>query len=214
MEHKNSEIVETKKAPYKPEYRVGDIPDDVLKAKNVRISVDLTLWEKLYLPEIIRGLTITSRHFFQNLIGFVIPPAGKKRRIDTIYYPEEKPVIPPAFRGRPSLVTWPDGREKCVACGLCESICPAQCIYIIGGERRGDERYPVIYNLDLSLCIFCGFCEEVCPKEAIVMSDIYEDLATYDRESMLYTKEQLMMSEKELSTRLDYVRRIYDKCNY
>ncbi|MEE9591856.1 MAG: NADH-quinone oxidoreductase subunit I [Thermodesulfobacteriota bacterium] len=199
---------------YNQKYRIGNIPADVLKAKQIRKEINLTLWEWIYIPEILRGLLITSRHFFSNLIGFVIKPSGKKRAIPTIYYPEEKPVIPPAYRGRPVLVEAEDGSEKCVACGLCERVCPAYAIFIIGGERENGERYPVTYNLDMSLCIFCGFCEEVCPVEAIVMSSEYENLATYDRENLLYNKEKLLVPERDLETRLNYIRRIYSKCNY
>ncbi|MDA8140991.1 MAG: NADH-quinone oxidoreductase subunit I [Desulfobacteraceae bacterium] len=193
---------------------VGNLPADKLKPKKVRKSIDLSLWERLYIFEVLRGLAITSRHFFGNLVGFVVPPNGKKRKIPTIYYPEEKAVMPPAYRGRPVLVANPDGTERCVACGLCEKICPAFAISIIGDERANGDRYPSSYTLDLSRCIYCGYCEEVCPKEAIVMSDEYEGLCASRRRDMLYTKEQLLRPAAQLQKRIDYVRRIYAKCNY
>jgi NADH-quinone oxidoreductase subunit I len=193
---------------------VGSIPFEKLKPKKVYRNTKLTLWESLYIFEIIRGLAITSRHFFINLIGFVLPPKGKKRKIITVYYPEEKVTLPEAYRGRPVLVMREDKTEKCVACGLCERICPAFAISIVGGERENGERYPISYTLDLSRCVYCGFCEEVCPKEAIVMSKEYEKLVETDRRKMLYTKDRLLRYEKDLKDRIEYVRRIYSKCNY
>jgi NADH-quinone oxidoreductase subunit I len=185
-----------------------------LKTKKVRKNIKLTLWEKLYIFEVIRGMYITTRHFVTNMVGFVVRPEGKKRSIFTVYYPEEKVALPPAYRGRPVLVMGENGREKCVACGLCEKICPAHAISIVAGERAPDDRYPISYTLDLSRCVYCGYCEEVCPKEAIVMSSEYEGLSERDRTNMRYTKEKLLRSEESVKGRLEYIRRIYSKCNY
>jgi NADH-quinone oxidoreductase subunit I len=193
---------------------VGNMPAEKLKPKKVRKDIELTLWERLYLFEVLRGLAITSRHFFGNLVGFVLPPKGKRRKIPTVYYPEEKATLPAAYRGRPTLVANPDGTERCVACGLCEKICPAFAISIIGDERGDGTRYPSSYTLDLSRCVYCGYCEEVCPKEAIVMSDEYIGLSATRRGDMLYTKERLLKPAAQLDKRIDYVRRIYAKCNY
>lgn len=191
----------------------GSIPIEKLNPKKVRISTELSLWEKLYIFEIVRGVVITSRHFFSNLFGFILPPKGRKRKISTIYYPEEKAVIPPAYRGRPTLVT-DDGIERCVACGLCEKICPAFAISIIGDETADGRRFPSSYTLDLSRCVFCGYCEEVCPKEAIVMSNDYSGLYATRRSDLIYTKEQLLKPAAQLEERIAYIRRIYAKCNY
>jgi len=185
-----------------------------LKPEKVRKNVELTLWERLYLFEVLRGLYTTSRHFAVNLIGFVFPPAGKKRKVFTVYYPEEQVVLPPAYRGRPVLVAGPDGAERCVACGLCEKMCPAKAITIMAGERANGDRYPLSYTLDMSRCVYCGYCEEVCPKEAIVMSSEYRGLAQRDRNLMRYSKEQLLRPEDSVKVRLEYIRRIYSKCNY
>jgi NADH-quinone oxidoreductase subunit I len=193
---------------------VGDLPAEKLKPKKVRKDINLTLWERLYIFEVLRGLAITSRHFFGNLAGFVLPPKGRKRKIPTVYYPEERVTLPEAYRGRPALVANPDGTERCVACGLCEKICPAFAIAIVGDERSDGSRYPASYTLDLSRCVYCGYCEEVCPKEAIVMSDEYEGLCTTRRGDLLYTKERLLKPAALLEKRIDYVRRIYAKCNY
>lgn len=181
--------------------------------KKVHRTINLTLWEKLYIFEVVRGLFITSKHFATHLIGFVFPPKGKKRSIPTIYYPEEKVVLPEAYRGRPVLVMGEDQTEKCVACGLCEKICPGRAISIVAMERDDGGRFPLKFSIDMARCVYCGFCEEVCPKEAIVMSKEYEGLAEYNRKNMLYSKEALLRPEKELSGRLEYVRRIYSKCN-
>lgn len=176
----------------------------------VKRNIDLTLWERLYLPEIIRGMMITSRHFFRNMIGFLpgLRPEGKKRRIFTVYYPEEKFDIPIAFRGMPVLVE-ENGEERCVACGLCEAVCPAKCIYIRPGDKPGEkDRYPEVFELNVSRCVVCGFCEEVCPKEAIVMSNELE-IANTDRKKMVLQKEALMRSASSLEKRLNYIREIY-----
>ena len=191
------------------------VPMEKLRPKKVRKNIELTLWERLYVFEILRGMCITTKHFASNLIGFVIPPKGKKRSVFTVYYPEEKVTLPPAYRGRPVLVASQDGTEKCVACGLCEKICPASAISIVAGERADTaERYPVSYILDMSRCVYCGYCEEVCPKEAVVMSSEYEGLADRNRDNLRYPKEKLLRSEESVKGRIDYIRRIYSKCNY
>jgi NADH-quinone oxidoreductase subunit I len=177
--------------------------------KKVRRNVTLTLWEQSYVPEVLRGIFITLKHFFVNLLGLaleLVTGDKKNRKISTIYYPEE-PVIPPiAYRGRPVLVLGADGKEKCVACGLCEAACPPQCISIVGGERGEGERYPVKYTLDGTRCIFCGRCEEACPKEAIVMSDDWSNLCGYDRSKMIYGKEDLLVPEARLARRIAFMR--------
>jgi NADH-quinone oxidoreductase subunit I len=190
------------------------VPLEKLKPKKVRKKIKLTLWERLYVFEVLRGMGITTKHFALNMIGFVIPPKGKKRSIFTVYYPEEKVTLPAAYRGRPVLVMGQDKTEKCVACGLCEKMCPASAISIVGGERANGDRYPMSYSLDMSRCVYCGYCEEVCPKEAIVMSAEYQGLAQWDRSLMRYSKEQLLRSEESVKGRLEYIRRIYSKCNY
>ncbi|MBI3794535.1 MAG: NADH-quinone oxidoreductase subunit I [Nitrospinae bacterium] len=186
--------------------------------RKVDRNVTLTLWERLYLPEVIRGVTITTRHFFVNFLSVTKAYFGGKpsdRKIMTIYYPDEKPVLPEAYRGKPVLVLGSDGRGKCVACGLCEVACPPKCISIVGGMREDGTRRPVTYKLNGAVCIFCGLCEEACPEEAIVMSDRYEGLSEYDRKLMVYDKEALLVPEEKLGKRLDYIRRrMFGKWNY
>ncbi|GMT42207.1 MAG: NADH-quinone oxidoreductase subunit I [bacterium] len=186
--------------------------------RRVNRNLTLTFWEQLYVPEVLRGISITARHFFPNFISvFKAYFLGKPelRKIMTVYYPEELPVIPEAYRGKPVLALNEDGRERCVACGLCEVACPPKCIYIIGGMRKDGTRYPVSYTLNGSVCIFCGLCEEACPEEAIVMSHVYKNLAGYSREEMLYQKEDLLVPVDKLERRLNYIRkRMFGKCTY
>jgi len=188
------------------------------KIVKVDRNITLTFWEKLYIPEIIRGLYITTKHFVPNFVSVVRAYVLKKpeeRKIMTIYYPEEKPNIPEAYRGRPVLVRGEDGKEKCVACGLCEVACPPHCISIVGAIRKDGTRYPETYVLDGSRCIFCGLCEEACPEEAIVMSHNYENLTELDRGLMIYDKDALLVPEAKLKERLEFIRtRAYSKCNY
>jgi NADH-quinone oxidoreductase subunit I len=112
----------------------------------------------------------------------------------------------------PVLVQLDNGQPRCVACGLCEFACPTDCISIVPGEIEGAriERYPEAFDIDMSRCMFCGLCEEACPEEAIVMSREVE-LATYDRPSMVYEKEQLLVPEGLLKRRLEFLRAEYER---
>ncbi|MGI9592679.1 MAG: NuoI/complex I 23 kDa subunit family protein [Myxococcota bacterium] len=169
----------------------------------------LGLLERLYVPFILKGLAVTARHFFRNLRGFV---SGRDRTDFVVQYPEERVDFSDAYRGMPVLVQLDNGQPKCVACGLCEFACPTDCISIVPGEIEGSriERYPEAFDIDMSRCMFCGLCEEACPEEAIVMSREVE-LAGYDRESMLYDKERLLVPEPHLKRRLDFLRSEYDR---
>jgi len=175
----------------------------------VKRNEKLGLLERLYLPMIVQGLRVTSRHFFRNLRGFV---TGKNRTDFVVQYPEERVDYPDAFRGMPVLVQLDNGEPKCVACGLCEFACPTDCISIVPGELEGSriERYPEAFDIDLSRCMFCGLCEEACPEEAIVMSREVE-LSTYDRPALNFEKEQLLVPEQLLKRRLDFLRGEYDR---
>lgn len=163
--------------------------------------------ERLYVPMILKGLAVTSRHFFRNLGGFI---TGNRTDF-VVQYPEERVDYPDAFRGMPVLVQLDNGQPKCVACGLCEFACPVDCISIVPGELpdAGIERYPEAFDIDMSRCMFCGLCEEACPEEAIVMSREVE-IATYDRASMTFHKEDLLVPENLLNRRLEFLRREYD----
>jgi NADH-quinone oxidoreductase subunit I len=168
----------------------------------------LTWAERLYLPMILKGLAVTSRHFFRNLAGFI---TGNRKDF-VVQYPEQRVDYPDAFRGMPVLVELENGQPKCVACGLCEFACPTDCITIVPGELQGSgiERYPEQFDIDMSRCMFCGLCEEACPEEAIVMSREVE-LATYDRGSMYFHKQDLLVPEPLLKRRLEFIRGEYDR---
>ena len=165
--------------------------------------------ERLYLPAIFKGLAVTSRHFFSNLRGFL---TGHNRTDFVVQYPEELVDYPDAFRGMPVLVQLDNGQPRCVACGLCEFACPTDCISIVPGELEGSriERYPEAFDIDMSRCMFCGLCEEACPEEAIVMSREVE-LTTYDRSTLVFEKEQLLVPEALLKRRLEFIRSDYNR---
>jgi NADH-quinone oxidoreductase subunit I len=174
----------------------------------VRRDEKLTWVERLYLPLIVKGLWTTARHFFRNLGGYL---KGKPTTF-VVQWPEERVDYPDAFRGMPVLVQLENGQPKCVACGLCEFACPTDCITIVPAELEGAgiERYPDVFEIDMSRCMFCGLCEEACPEEAIVMSREVE-IASFGREAMLFDKAKLLVPEPLLKRRLDFLRAEYDR---
>lgn len=156
---------------------------------------------------ILVGLSITSRHFFRNLWGWIVG----KPTVATVMYPEEDLVKPPAFRGMPVLVEMESGKERCVACGLCEWACPVDCIAITPDETEDAiERYPKVFDIDMGRCMYCGLCEEACPEEAIVMSDRVE-IAAFSREGTLWHKDDLLVPVDRLARRLEHVRDGYER---
>ena len=180
------------------------MPGQVIK---VRRRERLGWFERAYLPAIVVGVVIMARHMLRNLWGYMI---GKPKTF-VVNYPEERLDFPDAFRGHPVLVALENGKPKCVACGLCEFACPTDCISILPAETADAiERYPRIFDIDMSRCMFCGLCEESCPEEAIVMSRDVE-LARLKREEMLFHKEDLLRSEESLSRRLNFIRKGYTR---
>ena len=158
---------------------------------------ELSLAERLYLPEIVRGLSVTLRKIFTKPI--------------TRQYSEEPLPKNEVTRGQPRLVVKDDGNIACVSCGMCEAACPAYAITIDGGEtERGIEREPLRFDIDMLRCILCGFCEEACPKDAIYMSDELE-LADYSREALIYDMQKLKRPASALRKRMDYVNHINDR---
>ncbi|KAH8593753.1 hypothetical protein B0O99DRAFT_626070 [Bisporella sp. PMI_857] len=127
--------------------------------------------------EMLRGMYVVLEQYFR-------PPY-------TIYYPFEKGPISPRFRGEHALRRYPSGEERCIACKLCEAICPAQAITIEAEEREDGSRRTTRYDIDMTKCIYCGFCQESCPVDAIVESPNAE-YATETREELLYNKEKLL----------------------
>lgn len=152
---------------------------------------DLTLLQRTYIPEIVKGMALTLKQVFRPKF--------------TRQYPEERWNPPPSFRGRPVLVE-EQGVERCVACGLCARVCPALAIEMQAAETDlAKERYPVKFEINMLRCIFCGFCEEACPEEAIIMSDEYE-LTFLKTEDAIFGKDRLLMSTDRLRTRLEFLR--------
>ena len=129
------------------------------------------------LREMIDGLKITGRYLFARKI--------------TVQYPEEKTPKSPRFRGLHALRRYPDGEERCIACKLCEAVCPAMAITIESAEREDGTRRTTRYDIDLTKCIFCGFCEESCPVDSIVETDIHEYHGE-KRGDLYFTKEMLL----------------------
>ncbi len=164
--------------------------------------------ERLFIPAIAKAFFVSMGHFFRNLKTFA---SGKQVAL-LVQYPEEQLDYADAFRGMPVLVQLDSGKPRCVACGLCEFACPSDCISIVPGELEGAgiERYPEVFDFDLSRCMFCGLCEEACPEEAIVMSREVE-LATTDRSTLLYHKEELLVPQTLLKRRLEFLRGEYDR---
>ncbi len=144
----------------------------------------MTFAERLYLP-LLAGMWVTLRHMFQNLLGL-------RKRV-TIQYPEERRQYSHRYRGHHILTTRPDGSVRCVACFLCATNCPAECIHIEAGEQPdvNIEKYPVVYEIDMLRCVFCGYCVDACPEEAIIMSNNY-DMAFYSRDQSIVGKADLM----------------------
>ncbi len=114
-------------------------------------------------------------------------------RRPTIRYPEQKPYLPPRYRGRIVLTRDPDGEERCVACNLCAVACPVGCISLQKAEKEDGRWYPEWFRINFSRCIFCGLCEEACPTTAIQLTPDYE-MCEYDRQNLVYEKEHLTIS--------------------
>ena len=152
----------------------------------------LEFFRSFLLIELIKGLALTGRHVFARKIN--------------IQYPEEKTPISPRFRGLHALRRYPNGEERCIACKLCEAICPAQAI-TIEAEPRGDDgsRRTTRYDIDMVKCIYCGLCQEACPVDAIVEGPNFE-FATETREELYYDKERLLANgdrwEREIAKNL------------
>jgi NADH-quinone oxidoreductase subunit I len=115
------------------------------------------------------------------------------RKRATIQYPEERPYIPPRWRGRIILSRDPDGEERCVACYLCAVACPVDCISLQATEDEHGRRYPKFFRINFSRCIFCGYCEEACPTYAIQLTTDFE-MGEYKRQNLVYEKEHLLIS--------------------
>jgi NADH-quinone oxidoreductase subunit I len=145
------------------------------------------LWQ-----ELVKGFAKTFRYMF-------------KRKV-TLNYPYERGPLSPRFRGEHALRRYPDGEERCIACKLCEAICPAQAITIESEPRADGSRRTTRYDIDMTKCIYCGFCEEACPVDAIVEGP-NDAFAAETRAELFYTKEKLLANgerwEREIAANLE-----------
>ncbi|ALG67833.1 NADH-quinone oxidoreductase subunit NuoI [Beggiatoa leptomitoformis] len=137
----------------------------------------LNYLRSLFLWELVKGMRLTGRYLFDRKI--------------TIQYPEEKTPLSHRFRGLHALRRYPNGEERCIACKLCEAVCPAVAITIDSSVREDGTRRTTRYDIDLTKCIFCGFCEESCPVDSIVETRIFEYHGE-QRGDLLMTKEKLL----------------------
>ena len=131
----------------------------------------------LLLTELVSGMALTLKYFFKKKV--------------TINYPYERQALSPRFRGEHALRRYPNGEERCIACKLCEAVCPAQAITIEAEPREDGSRRTTRYDIDMTKCIYCGLCEEACPVDAIVEGPNLE-FATETREELLYDKARLL----------------------
>jgi NADH-quinone oxidoreductase subunit I len=141
----------------------------------------------LFLKDLLQGMAVTGRYFFARKI--------------TVQYPEEKTPQSFRFRGLHALRRYPNGEERCIACKLCEAVCPAMAITIESAEREDGSRRTTRYDIDLTKCIFCGFCEEACPVDAIVETRIFEYHGE-TRGDLYYTKQMLLANGDRYETQI------------
>ena len=146
-------------------------------------------FQSFLLIELLKGMKLTGRNLFARKV--------------TIQYPEEKTPISPRFRGLHALRRYPNGEERCIACKLCEAVCPALAITIESELRADGTRRTTRYDIDLAKCIYCGFCEESCPVDSIVETQIFEYHGE-QRGDLVYTKQMLLAigdkHEKQIAT--------------
>ena len=146
----------------------------------------------LLLTELVSGMALTLKYFFKKKV--------------TINYPYERQALSPRFRGEHALRRYPNGEERCIACKLCEAVCPAQAITIEAEAREDGSRRTTRYDIDMTKCIYCGLCEEACPVDAIVEGPNLE-VATETREELYYDKDRLLANgdrwEAEIAKRLE-----------
>ena len=169
-----------------------------MAARVVKIQrAELNFWDNTYLPSLFLGLAITSKHFFRNMLLHLLHGIGLLRSVRaavTYQYPEEQRPLSKRTRTRHRLTKREDGSPRCVACMMCETVCPARCINIVATEHPDPniEKMPKSFDLDLGKCVYCGYCVEVCPEDAIRMDTKILDIAAYSREGMQLDMDELL----------------------
>ena len=167
-----------------------DLSNELLRRiRDAHRRRELTFLERIYIPAIMQGLWITSKHFWRNLFLHIAHRVGAFRDIPasvTIQYPDQQREMSPRLRTRHRLMQRDDGTPRCVACMLCETVCPAKCIYITPAEHPDPniEKVAKSFDLDLGKCVYCGYCVEVCPEDAIRMDTQRHDIAATSRDGM------------------------------
>ncbi len=147
---------------------------------------EMTLAERLYVVEIVKGLLTTQKHLIKNLLNL--------KRVPTLQYPDEKRPYPKRWRGLHRLTYREDGSVRCVACQMCSTNCPANCITIVAGQSDDPkvEKFPVSFEIDLLKCIYCGYCEEACPCDAIRLDTGVHAPPVYSRAEAITHKQDLL----------------------
>jgi NADH-quinone oxidoreductase subunit I len=165
---------------------------------------EMTFLERIYLVEIVRGVSFTFGHFFRNLFFHVLHLFGLRMNVlasASIQYPEQRREYPSRYRGRHRLTLKANGDIKCTSCFLCATACPAKCIYIEAVEHDDPniEKFPHRYEIDTLLCIYCGYCVEACPVDAIRMdTGIHPEVYPPDPRLFIEDKETLMERSRVL----------------
>jgi len=168
---------------------------------------EMTLLERLYIGEILRGLAVTMYRFWRNLSLHALHAVGLFKNVKaavTTQYPDEYKAYPDNFRGSHRLTLKEDSSVRCTACFLCATACPANCIFIEAGEHPDPEveKYPLRYEIDTLRCIYCGMCVEACPCDAIRMDTyVHPKIWGYNRADFIETKTTLMDRSKTLEER-------------
>ena len=167
-----------------------------ITVKKINTGHKLNFLERIWLPEILRGLWITNRHFMVNMFFHTLWFFGiktRRRGAVTIQYPEEHRGFHKRLRTLHYLNHRDDDSTRCVGCMMCETVCPAHCISIVAEEVDDPhvEKRPRSFTIDLGKCIFCGYCVEACPEDAIRMDSGDLDICAYSRSEMIYPIESL-----------------------
>jgi NADH-quinone oxidoreductase subunit I len=168
---------------------------------------EMGLWERMYLPEVLRGLILTGSRFWRNLFIHTLHLFGLAKHVEaaiTVQYPDERLPYSETYRGRHRLTLKENETVQCTACFLCATACPANCIYIEAGEYQANpiEKYPTRYDIDTLRCIYCGFCVEACPCDAIRMdTGVHPGNLGFSRKDFVEDKDVLMKRSRELKAK-------------